>query len=188
LQPSEQALILEFMQTLSDEIEVIKRGKGGSIITVYDRSFARREGPFYVYIFTTQSALIVMDDAPAEVEAGGQRFAGRIISVQGSDVAVGIEHDFGESIAEARLITNLWGLLEAQRKRTEEVLGGQRSLDTRLGQWLFGFVSTAKRATAGNLNLPASPCVLHDEQVAAIRAANGSDVHFIWGLPGNGKT
>lgn len=105
-----------------------------------------------------------------------------------AEVAVGIEHDFGESIAEARLITNLWYLLEALRKRYEEVLNGQRSLETRLGQQLFGFASAAIRADAGDLNLPLSPCVLNDEQVAAIRTACGSDVHFIWGPPGTGKT
>lgn len=188
LSPNEQALIREFMQSLAEEIEAIKQGKGGSIITVYDGSFVRREGPFCVYIFTTESPLIVMDDAPAEVEIGGQRFSGQVISVQGSEVAVGIEHDLGPSIPEARLITNLWYLLEALRKRYEEVLTGQRPMDTRLGQRLFGLVAAASRPEAGELNLPPSPCVLNEEQVAAIRAACGSDVHFIWGPPGTGKT
>jgi len=188
LPSSEQALIREFMQALTEEIEAIKKGKGGSIITVYDGSFVRREGPFYVYVFTTESPLIVMDDAPAEVEVGGQRFPGQVISVQGSEVAIGIEHDFGGSIVEARLITNLWYLLEALRKRYEEVLNGQRPLDTRLGQRLFGFASATPRLDSGDLNLPPSPCVLNNEQLTAIRAACGSDVHFIWGPPGTGKT
>jgi hypothetical protein len=188
LSPDEQALIREFIQALAEEIEAIKQGKGGSIITVYDGSFIRREGPFCVYIFSTESPLIVMDDAPAEVEVGGERFSGQIISVQGSEVAVGIEHDFGKTIAEARLITNLWYLLEALRKRYEEVQAGQRSLDTRLGQRLFGLAAAASRSEAGDLNLPPSPCVLNEEQISAIRAACGSDVHFIWGPPGTGKT
>jgi len=188
LPTSEQALIREFMQALAEEIEAIKKGKGGSIITVYDGSFVRREGPFFVYIFMTESPLIVMDDAPAEVEVGGQRFPGQIISVQGSEVAVGIEHDFGKSIGEARLITNLWYLLEALRKRYEEVLNGQRSLDTRLGQRVFGFVPATARIDGGELNLPPSKDPPNDEQLASIRAVCGSDVHFIWGPPGTGKT
>jgi hypothetical protein len=188
LPANEQALVREFMQALAEEIDAIKKGKGGSIITVYDGVFARREGPFFVYVFTTESPLIVMADAPAEVETGGQRFAGQIISVQGSEVAVGIEQDFGKSIAEARLITNLWYLLEALRKRYEEVLGGQRSLDTRLGQQLFGFSPVSTRTYGEQLNLPPSLCVLNAEQLTAIRAACGSDVHFIWGPPGTGKT
>lgn len=184
----EQALIREFMQALVEEIDAIKRGRGGSIITVSDGDFVRREGPFFVYVFTTESPLIVMDDAPAEVEVGGLRFPGQIISVQGSEVAVGIENDLGKTIAQARLITNLWYLLEALRKRYEEVLNGQRTLDTHLAQQLFGFFPAMTGIETGDLNLPPSRCVLDEEQVSSIRAACGSDIHFIWGPPGTGKT
>ena len=188
LPQTERGLIREFIQALAEEIEAIKKGRGGSIITVYDGSFVRREGPFFVYIFTTESPLIVMDDAPAEVEVGKQKFAGQIISVQGSEVAVGIEHDFGKSIDEARLITNLWYLLEALRKRYEEILNGERILDTRLAQRLFGYIPTVSDSYKGDLNLPPSDCVLNDDQIVAIRKVCGSDVHFIWGPPGTGKT
>lgn len=183
-----QALIKEFMQALTEEIEAVKKGKGGSVVTVYDGAFVRREGPFHVYIFATESRLIVMDDAPAEVEVGGQRFAGQIISVLGSEVAVGIEHDFGKSVAEARLITNLWYLLEALRKRYEDVLTGQSTLETRLGQQVFGLVPTITRVDPGELSLPPSKHPPNEEQLESIRASCGSDIHFIWGPPGTGKT
>ena len=186
--PRETGLIPEFIQALADEIEHLKKGGGGSIITVFDGHFIRQEGPFFVYVFTTESPLIVMDDAPAEVEVGGQRFEGQVISVQGSEVAVGIENDFGKTIAQARLITNLWYLLEALRKRYEEVNSGQRTLTTRLGQSLFGFASPNVGSGTTELNLPASLSSLNDEQLAAIRSACGSDIHFIWGPPGTGKT
>jgi hypothetical protein len=188
LPQSEQSLVREFMQALSEEIDAIKRGRGGSIITVYDGVFVRREGPFFVYVFSTRSPLVVMEDAPAEVEIGGQRFAGQIVSVQGSEVAVGIEHDCGKTIAEARLITDLSYLLEALRKRYEEVLNGQRTVDTRLAQPLFGSASPTLRVFEGDLKLPPSPRLLNEEQKAAIRLACGSDVLFIWGPPGTGKT
>jgi hypothetical protein len=188
LPSSEQALLREFMQALAEEIEAIKKGRGGSVITIVDGSFVRRDGPFFVYAFSLESPLIVMDDAPAEVEVNGQKFRGQIVSVQGSEVAVGIEHDFGSAIAEARLITNLWYLLEALRELYEEVLNGQRTLDTRLGQRVFGFVPAATRVDDGKLNLPASEVPLNSEQLASIRAACGSDIHFIWGPPGTGKT
>ena len=171
------------MQALAEEIEAIKKGRGGSIITVYDGVFVRRDGPFFVYVFNTESPLIVMDDAPAEIQVGGQTVAGQIISVQGSEVAVGIENDFGATVAQAKLITNLWYLLEALRKRYEEILNGERTLDTRLGQRLFGFVPATTKTVDGELNLPASPSPPNDDQLAAIRTACGSDVHFIWLCP-----
>jgi len=186
--PHQQGLIQEFIQALGEEIEALKKGRGGSIITVFDGHFIRKEGPFFVYVFTTESPLIVMDDAPAEIEIGGQKFGGQIISVQGSEVAVGIENNFGNAIPQARIITNLWYLLEALRKRYEEVIGGQRKLEIRLGQCLFGFNSPNVGADKAELNLPASPLLLNEEQLVAIRAACGSDVHFIWGPPGTGKT
>jgi hypothetical protein len=188
LPQNDQALVREFMQALSEEIEAIKRGRGGSIITVYDGAFVRREGPFFVYVFSTRSPLIVMEDASAKVEIGGQQFDGEIISVQGSEVAVGVVHDCGQTIAEARLIIDLSYLLEALRKRYEEVLNGQRTLDTRLAQRLFGFASPTLRVFEGDLKLPPSPRLLNEEQVASIRSACGSDVLFIWGPPGTGKT
>jgi hypothetical protein len=67
LPANEQALIREFMQALAEEIEAIKKGRGGSIITVYDGSFVRRGGPFFVYIFTTESPLIAIEDAETTV-------------------------------------------------------------------------------------------------------------------------
>ena len=176
------------MQALEDEIAAIKRGRGGSIVTVHDGRFVRREGPFFVYVFSTESPLIVMDDAPAEVEIDGQRFSGQIVSVQGSEVAVGIENDCGKSIAEARLITNLWYLLEALRKRYEEVLAGKRNLDTRLPQKAFGFTAAQIGREEGQLNLPPSEKPPDADQQEAIRKALASDVSFIWGPPGTGKT
>lgn len=184
----DRALIQEFIQALAEEIEAIKKGRGGSIIKVYDGVFVRREGPFFVYAFTTESPLIVMDDAPAEVEIGADRFAGQIVSVQGSEVTVAIDHDFGKTIAEARLITNLWYLLEALRKRYEEVLNGQRTLNSKLALRLFGLASATTAVQSGSLDLPASLYQLNEEQQNAIRSVLGSDVHFIWGPPGTGKT
>lgn len=129
-----------------------------------------------------------MDDAPAEIEIRGQRFPGQIISVQGSEVAVGIEKDFGPSVAQARVITNTWYLLEALRKRFEDVLSGQLRFEGGLGDRLFGLVCPEVQSDLADLNLPVTAKPPNDEQISAIRKICGSDVHFIWGPPGTGKT
>lgn len=186
--PEEQARIREFVQALNEEIAAI-RGSGRNV-TVYDGRFKRREGPFFVYVFTTESPLVVVDDAPAKIEIGGEQFDGQVVSVQGSEVAVGIEHDFGEAelIREAKLIIDLSFLLEALRSRYQEVLNGQRELDTRLAQRLFGSAPVTSGIDRDELYLPPSTHAPNDDQITAIRAACGSDIHFIWGPPGTGKT
>lgn len=188
LPADQQSLIREFIQALAEEIETIKMGRGGSTIAIYDGRIVRREGPFFVYVFTTESPLIVMDDAPAEVEIGGNRFPGQVASVQGSEVAIAIEKDLGTTIAEAWLITNLWYLLEALRKRYEEVLNGQRRLDSCLCARLFGLAPVSTRLDGGELNLPPSSFPPDQHQLEAIRYACGSDIDFVWGPPGTGKT
>lgn len=132
----------------------------------------------------------MVDDAPTKIEVDGRQFEWHVVSVQGSEVAVGIKHDFGETepIREARLIIDLSFLLEALRNRYQEVLNGRRDLDTRVAQQLFGSAPVTSGIDPDELYLPPSPHPPNDEQITAIRAACGSDIHFIWGPPGTGKT
>lgn len=186
--PSEQTRIKEFIQALTDEIETIKRGGGGSIVTVFKGRFLRKDGPLFIYVFSAESVLTVMDEAPTEVEVDGHRFKGQIVSVQGTEVAIGIEHDFGPHIEEARLITDLWNLLQALKDRFEQVLSGQRAFSTGLPQKLFGTVAGTIETYQGPLDLPLAKYNPNDDQKEAVRKALGSEVSFIWGPPGTGKT
>ncbi len=131
LPTNEQALIREFIQALAEEIEKVK---GGSTITVHDGAFVRPEGPFFVYIFTTESPLVVVEDADAKIKVGEVECNGHIVSVQGCEVTVAMGRDFGNTIQKASLCVDRSALLEALRKRYEEVLIGQRPLDTRLAK------------------------------------------------------
>ncbi len=184
----EQARLREFVQALKEEIAALQQNGGGSSTSVYDGRFNRREGEFFVYVFTIENPLIVVDDAPAKIKVGNEEFDGQIVSIQGSEVAVGIKRDFHTTIPEAKLIINRWFLLEALRKRYEEVLSGQRELNTHLAQLLFKSSSANSVTDQNDLNLPSSANPPNDDQLQAIRAVCGSDIHFIWGPPGTGKT
>ncbi len=188
LPQSEQGFIREFVQALTDEIETIGRRGGDYSITVFDGRFVRRDGPLFVYVFSAESVLVVMDEAKAEVKVGSQRFSGQIVSVQGTEVAVGIEHDFGPAVEKALLITDLSYLLQALKDRFEEVLSGQRTINVNLPQKLFGTVAGTIGTSEGPLELPAAAYVPNPDQLEAVRKALGSDVTFVWGPPGTGKT
>lgn len=181
-------IIHEFLQALTEEITALRQGGPGACVNVYDGRLVRREGVFYVYVFTTKNPLVVMDDAPARVMIHGQEFSGQIISVQGSEWVVGIEHDSGETIAEASLIMEFWFLLEKLRQRYQEVAGNQRTLNAHLAKQLFNLIDVTSSNFEGELNLPPACWAPNEEQLNSIRAACGSDIHFIWGPPGTGKT
>src|SRR5947209_2344677 len=180
--------IREFIQALTDEIDATRRN-GGSRSTVVDGQFMRQDGPYFVYVFSTESILGIIDDAPTEVEVAGQRVAGYIVSVQGTEVVVGIEHDFGLVIQEACLITERWRLLQDLKNRFEQVLAGQRTINTCLAQKLFEMTAQRQVGTSSaQLSLPTPTHTPNADQQKAVRKALGSEIGFIWGPPGTGKT
>src|SRR4030042_3008079 len=100
--------IKEFIIALDEEINAIKRGKGGSIVKVFNGRFLREVSGLFVYIFNLENFLAVLDDSPAEIEIRGKRYPAQVLLTQGLEVEIGIEHNFGQVIPEAKLQTNLW--------------------------------------------------------------------------------
>jgi hypothetical protein len=185
---SSNDLMGEFIQALTEEIEAIKAGKGGSVTRILDGRFVRADGGIFVYSFTLENFIATIDDSPAEVEVGGSRYHGQIIQTQGLEVIVGVEHDFGPSIAEARLITNLYFLHEILKKKFEAVRAGDGSADFSLAGRVFeGRISPSPKTT----ELPPlepHPTMPNPSQLAALETSQAQQTTLVWGPPGTGKT
>lgn len=119
--------IKEFIIALDQEITAIKRGKGGSIIKVFNGRFLREVSGLHVYIFHLENFLAVLDDSPAEIEIRGNRYPAQVLLTQGLEVEIGIEHFCGKYISEAKLQTNLWYLLELLKKKFTEMQNGSNN-------------------------------------------------------------
>lgn len=182
-------LIAEFIQALDEEIAAIKAGKGGSMARVFDGRFIRQNAGIYVYSFTLENFIATIDDAPVEVQVGDSRYQGQIIQTQGLEVIVGVEHDFGPVIPEARLITNLYFLHEALKKKFEAARDGAASVDFGLAENVFcGKVSTSTKPVALPPLEPQPKKSPNDSQIAAIQASQAREMTLVWGPPGTGKT
>ena len=110
-------IIQEFIQALDEEIEAIKKGRGGSIITVFNGRLLRSISGLWVYLFNLENFLTVLEDSPAEIEVQGKRYPAHVLLAQGLEVEIGVEHDLGQHIPLAKLQTNLWYLLELLKKK-----------------------------------------------------------------------
>ncbi len=113
-------IIDEFLQALDQEIKAIKRGRGGSVLKIFNGRFIREISGFFVYVFNLENFLAAVDDSPAEIEIDGKKCAGHVLLTRGLDVEIGIEKFFGEFVPEAVLKTNQWYLLEALKKKFSE--------------------------------------------------------------------
>jgi hypothetical protein len=136
-------IIKEFIIALDQEIAAIKRGKGGSIVKVFNGRFLREVSGLYVYVFNLENFLTVLDDSPAEIEIRGNRYPAQVLLTQGLEVEIGLERFCGQYIPEAKLQTNLWYLLELLKKKFAEIENSSKSVIS-LSEALFNNQSGAK--------------------------------------------
>lgn len=182
-------IIQEFIQSLDEEIEAIKRGKGGSIVKIFNGRFLREISGLSVYVFNLENFLAVLDESPAEIEIRGYRYPAQVLLTQGLEVEIGIERFCGQFIPEARLQTNLWYLLELLKRKYAECQSGLARTDFHLSEVLFsGSESHSKPANQTGINYSSYKDPPNEAQKDAIEASFSSQLSVIWGPPGTGKT
>jgi hypothetical protein len=213
-------IIKEFIVALDQEIAAIKgaikRGKGGSVVKVFNGRFLREVSSLFVYVFNLENFLVVLDDSPAEIEIRGNRYRAQVLLTQGLEVEIGIERFCGQHISEAKLQTNLSYLLELLKKKFVELQNSgvpavSEAFLSGKSATIPGFDNIVSCGSCGTKNrmtnyvpsrtpicgrckheirpqysLSAKPP--NDHQKRAINASYFSQMAVIWGPPGTGKT
>lgn len=210
-------IIKEFIVALDQEIAAIKRGKGGSIVKVFNGRFLREVSGLFVYIFNLENFLAVLDDSPAEIEIHGNRYPAQVLLTQGLEVEIGIERFCGQYVSEAKIQTNLWYLIELLKKKFIELQNSgnapavSEALLSGKSVTIPGFDNIVSCGNCGTKNritnyvysktpicgrckqkiephYSLSTKPPNDPQKKAIDASFFSQMAVIWGPPGTGKT
>jgi hypothetical protein len=182
-------IIQEFIQSLDEEIEAIKKGKGGSIVKIFNGRFLREISGLFVYVFNLENFLAVLDESPAEIEISGSRYSAQVLLTQGLEVEIGIEHFCGQFISEAKLQTNIWYLLELLKKKYSECQSSPVKVDFHLSEILFsGQQVNSKPTSQAEIRYSIGEDPPNEAQKQAIEASFSSELSVIWGPPGTGKT
>ena len=182
-------IIQEFIQALGEEIEAVKRGRGGSIVKVFNGRFLREVSGLFVYVFNLENFLAVLDESPAAIQIKGHSYSAQVLLTQGLEVEIGIQQFCGQYISEARLQTNLWYLLEPLKNKYAECHSGSAKVDFRLSDALFSGRQSGPRPFNGSeLHFSLSGHLPNPAQKQAIEASFSSQSAIVWGPPGTGKT
>lgn len=211
-------IINEFIEALDEEIDAIKRGKGGSVVKIFNGRFLREVSGLFIYAFNLENFLAIFDDSPAEIDIQGRQYPVQVISTRGLEVEIGLENNFGQYIPEARLITNLWFLMELLKKKYLAHKEGEEKRDFTISLDLFSnsidnrsIDEILECSNCGAKNritkydahqtLICGKCEKrlscrysvsddppNDAQKRAINASFLSPLAVIWGPPGTGKT
>lgn len=183
------SLLKEFNQAVNEEIAYIKESGGDKKITLRNGQLVNSIGGKFIYEFITDSPLELEDDTPVSIRYGGESINGGIVSVKGLNVLISLNNDLGSKMPEVTLSVNACFLLELLLKRLNEIESRKINFNFDLAMKTFGFQNGVVGEDS-NFLTPFNDLklLISEEQRNALAKALGSEVTFIWGPPGTGKT
>ena len=166
-------------KALDEEMSYIE-SRGGIKCSAYNGKPQRELGE-NTYTFTIETDLVIPDDTPLEVRVGGASVRGQLIATQGNTVTVALQQYIGESVAQATLLSQPQFIYAKLKDRLND-----KRLRDQLPLKLFG-KKGARLGADFNFKIRGSeqPNRLQNETIAK---ALESEILFVWGPPGTGKT
>lgn len=169
------------LRALNDEIEYIRK-EGGS------RSYIIRNGERIgqvvgkvVYRFDLDGDRLETD-VPVSLQLGESRekIEAEIVSIVGQEITLAAKASLPETIPKAKMFADPLFILEKLRDR---IASPPRNFNSSLAGKLFA----ESAPNLGRVHVQSSD-ELNEFQKSAIERCAGSEVFFIWGPPGTGKT
>lgn len=184
----------KFHAALDAEITQLRK-QGGQTTSITD---GRRLGVWngkHQYSFNLDSELKLPDDTPIDVIYQRTRHPGTLITSEGFDVLIAIDRSIGDTVAQARISTEPWFLLEKLQERLSFATSADESNRKLALSLLRGekeVLSQARMRTKQIISIDhkelGASTELNQHQRSAVEAILAQSVSFIWGPPGTGKT
>lgn len=162
--------------------------EGNAQLIVRNGKFVNDIGEAFIYEFVLDFFQDIESDVEIEIRTRGRSAGGKIVSVDDKRIQVSLDKNLGISIPEARLVISNYYLLKLLHEKLKAVESGEIKF-TDLPEKLFG-LRDAKIEIDESYQIPYSLIagIPNKYQEGAIRLSLGSEVSFIWGPPGTGKT
>lgn len=183
------SLLKEFNLALEQEIKYIKHTGGDAKFILRNGQLVNSDGGRFFYEFITDVPIELDDNTPINIKYGGESIMGSIITINGLKVSLGLNEDIGSKIPEITITASTYYLLERLQERINDIASQKLPFNTDIAMKTFGFQNSTIGedynflTSFNDLNLPIS-----EEQKDALAKSLGSEITFIWGPPGTGKT
>lgn len=182
------SIIENFISALNIEYEESKKRNTEKQIVLENGERGDQLGSKFLYTFFLDQDLRIgraKDDMPVQLIIGDENIDATVVSVAEKKVIISSERDFGPILHQATLKIDNSYLIEKLKKVYEEYLEskeGKINLDT-LKKTLF-----LKKSIISEEKPNIKKDTLNSEQFQAVKTSLGSDIVYIWGPPGTGKT
>jgi len=182
------SLIDEFREALTAEVEEQKK-KGTARWEVREGRLVEVRGPLYVYSFVLDDPTLAgaFDDTPVRVHTAVSDASGHVVGVSGVQIYVAIESNLGEYVPSAQILAQPYYLLELLCERLASLQESSCVIANKCLR-LEQFKYLKDEDFIPDQHIQPLWDRLNTEQKNATRQALGSEVCYIWGPPGTGKT
>lgn len=179
-----KTLIDEMLLAIKANIEFLKTN-GNSQIRIKNGKFLYTIDENFIYEFQLDYLQELDADAEIEVKIFNRSYSGKINAIRGNVIEIAIDQHLGETVSSATLIISNYYLLEKLHEHLDTVKGFNKD-KIHLLEKTFGVVDPV---IAKDPSYSPSPLDnLNPYQSNAISAVLGSEISFIWGPPGTGKS
>lgn len=179
-------LNLEMQHALAANIENLQK-KGETIVPVKSGVLISDKGGMFLYEFTCSNPSVLEEDSEIEVRVDTVSNYGTVVSIsEEGKVRVALEEFAGPKIPQATLISSAYQLLQKLMQHLE-LLRNETLKHNDTADKLFGLIPFHVNEDS-LYKFYIGEDRLNDDQERAARLSLGSEVSFIWGPPGTGKT
>lgn len=177
--------IEEMLLAIQANIQYLKK-HGSSQIKVKNGILINIAGETSIYQFEFDILQEVDPGTEVEVRMKGQTVGGKIVAIAENTLDLQVEGNLGEKISEATLLISNYYLLEKLTERLEKIKDGGVT-SAKIAEKLLGILSHLSGKDDAYI-IPSKEYPLTGSQEDALRSSLASDVSFIWGPPGTGKS
>lgn len=181
-----ESYIKEMLLALEANLEYLRQ-EGSAQLKASNGQLLNSVGDAYIYEFTLEFFQDVEPDTDVEVRVRSENAKGRVVAINDKTIQVELDTNLGATIPEARLIISNYYLIQLLYEKLKTVDSGELKL-TDLAEKTFKL--KAAQIALSEYRIPDSSVtdLANSSQERAIKLALGSEVSFIWGPPGTGKT
>ncbi len=181
---SSHDLVEEMLLALDANIQYLEK-EGNENIKVKNGFLFTQIAEKYIYEFELDYLQEIDVELEVEVRVNSDTTNGRIVSVDENKIQIEIERYFGKVIPQARIVISSLFLLKLLKEKLQGLEGAK--LNASLAEKIFG-IEPIIPIIDTDLVIPNGTNPIDKYKDAALRLAMGSEISFIWGPPGTGKT
>ena len=181
-------IIQNFVSALNEELLSQRKRSTEESYNLQDgeRTTSTSDKTIYTFFIDEDlKATRLKDDTPVTLIVNDEETYATLVSIGDKKIVVSTDKDFGKRLPIAQIKFDSSYLIEKLKKCYEEKIEGKNSpinIDT-IEKAFF-----KKKTEANQIKPNINQETLNKEQYNAVKAAHGSQITFIWGPPGTGKT